>query len=34
MNEFIDEGLVEVSGKDILIKDSDKLLSVTQESIS
>src|SRR5215216_992743 len=34
MNEFIEEGLVEVSGKDILIKDSKKLLIVTQESIS
>lgn len=34
MNEFIEEGLIEVSGKDILIKDSNKLLTVTQESIS
>ena len=34
MNEFIEEGLVEVSGKDILIKDGKKLLAVTQESIS
>ena len=34
MNEFIEEGLVEVSGKDIVIKDSKKLLIVTQESIS
>jgi hypothetical protein len=34
MNEFIDEGLIIVSGKDILIKDTKKLLIVTQESIS
>ena len=34
MNEFIAEGLVEVSGKDITIKDSQRLLNVTQESIS
>lgn len=34
MNEFVEEGLVEVSGKDIVIKDSKKLLVVTQESIS
>ena len=34
MSEFVQEGLIEVSGKDILIKDSKKLLVVTQESIS
>ena len=34
MNEFIEEGLVEVSGKEITIKDSQRLLTVTQESIS
>ena len=34
MNEFIEEGLVEVSGKAISIKDNHRLLSVTQESIS
>ena len=34
MNEFIEEGLIAVSGKDILIKDTKKLLIVTQESIS
>ena len=34
MNEFIEEGLVEVSAKHILIKDGKKLLAVTQESIS
>jgi CRP-like cAMP-binding protein len=34
MNEFIEEGLVEVTGKDILLKDTQKLLAVTQESIS
>lgn len=34
MNEFIEEGLVEVSGKDVLIRDSTGLLTVTQESIS
>ena len=34
MNEFIEEGLLEVSGKDISIKDGKKLLAVTKESIS
>ena len=34
MNEFIEEGLVEALGKDITIKDSQRLLTVTQESIS
>ncbi len=34
MNEFIEQGLVEVTGKDILIKDTKSLLTVTQESIS
>lgn len=34
MNDFISEGLVEVAGKDILLKDTKKLLAVTQESIS
>lgn len=34
MNEFIGEGLVEISGRNILIKESKKLLTVTQESIS
>jgi CRP-like cAMP-binding protein len=34
INELIEEGLIEISGKDILIKDSKKLLTVTQESIS
>ena len=34
MNEFIEEDLVEISGKDITIKDSQRLLTVTQESIA
>jgi len=34
MNEFIEEDLVEVSGKDITIKDGKRLLTVTQESIA
>jgi len=34
MNEFIEEDLVEISGKDITIKNNERLLTVTQESIA
>ena len=34
MNEFIEERLVEVEGKNILIKDRNKLSAVTHESIA
>lgn len=34
MNDFIGEGLIETSGKNIVLKESEKLMQVTQESIS
>ena len=34
MNEFIEEDLVEISGKDITIKNNERLLTMTQESIA
>ena len=34
MNEFIEEGLVEAMGKNIVLKDRKKLMAVTRESIA
>lgn len=34
INDFVEEGLMEVAGKNIFLKDVDKLFTVTQESIS
>ena len=34
INDFTDEKLIEVSGKDILIKDRKRLLAVPKESIT